>query len=244
MKTTIKSLMIGGSMLIAAPAYAELETEIHAGYHSIYEFRGVDLGDDLFEAGIDFSYELSDGLVLSGGAWYADTDGNAAVDAFDELDLYIGLTKTLGAFDVSFGYTYYNFPGDAFDTDEFYLGVSHELACGIGLSLTYYLDVDEFDGGYLEFEASKSYAISECLSLDLAVGAAYSYDYNLNLDEDPLDDFNHYYISAALPWAFKEDVTLTPYVKFVGAGNDLLNADNDSGNDDLFYGGLVLSVAF
>ena len=71
MKTTIKSLLIGGSLLTATSAFAEIEAEIYTGYHSIYEFRGVDLGDDLVDTGVDLSYELAEGLSLSGGAWYA-----------------------------------------------------------------------------------------------------------------------------------------------------------------------------
>ena len=45
----------------------------------------------------------------------------------------------------------------------------------------------------------------------------------------------------------KEDVSLTPYIKYVGTASDL---DTDScrvhveGNDDLFYGGVTLSIAF
>ena len=245
MKNTIKSIMIGGSMLAAVSASAELETEIHAGYHSIYEFRGVDLGDDLYEAGIDVSYELSEGLSLSGGVWYADSGGNSGVSAFDELDLYVGLTKTIGAFDVSVGYTYYVYPGDSgSNTDEVYLGVSHELACGLGLSLTYFEDIGELNGGYLEFVTSKSYVISECVNLDLAAGAAWSFDYNSNVDGSDLDGFNHWYVGASVPWEFRNDVTLTPYLKFVVADNDLANSDEADGNDDLFYGGITLTVAF
>ena len=58
---TFKSIMIGGSLLAAVTttASAELETEIYAGYHSIYEFRGVELGDDgLFDAGVDLTFDL------------------------------------------------------------------------------------------------------------------------------------------------------------------------------------------
>lgn len=228
-------------MLAAAPAYAELETEIHAGYHTIYEFRGVDFGDDLYEAGIDLSYDLGGGFSLSGGAWYADTDGGD----FDELDLYIGLTKTLGPVDLSVGYTYYAFPGaSGSNTDEVYLGVATEFEYGIGLSLTYYEDIDVIDGGYLELEATKSFELSACVSLDLAVGAAWSFDYNVDVDGGALDGFNHFYISVATPWEILENMTLTPYIKFVGAGSDLDNDFDATASDDLFYGGITLSYAF
>ena len=226
-------------MLAAVSASAELETEIHSGYHSIYEFRGVDFGDDLYEAGIDFSYELSEGLSVSGGVWFAENDPG------DELDLYAGLTKTLGSIDVSFGYIGYLFPGgNDFNTSELYIGASHELASGVGLSLTYYEDVDEIIGGYLEGEASKSYELSGSVSIDLALGGAWSFDYNNDINGTTLSGFNHWYASVALPCEIKDGVALTPYLKYVGAGSDLNNDFSATASDDLFYGGVTLSVAF
>ena len=240
-------MMISGGLLAAAsvPASAEVELEIHAGYHSIYEFRGVDFGDDLFEGGIDFSTELGGGITLSGGAWYADTDGNAGNMSFDELDLYIGLSKTFGKVDVSVGYTSYIFPGSqSANTDEVYFGLATELENGIGLGLTYYHDTNEIDGGYLEFEATKSYEINPCTTLDLAVGAAWSFDYNRDVDGvNALDGFNHYFASVSVSWEFYENATLTPYIKYVGADSDFANDENGN-SDDLFLGGVVLTYSF
>ena len=58
------------------------------------------------------------------------------------------------------------FPGASdINTEEVFIGISTELACGLGLALTYYEDVDAIDGGYLEFEAAKSFELSECMWL-------------------------------------------------------------------------------
>jgi hypothetical protein len=247
MKTTIKSLLIGGSLLTATSAFAEIEAELYTGYHSIYEFRGVDLGDDLVDVGLDLNYELAEGLSLNGGVWYASWDEPGAEG--DELDLYFGLTKTLGDYDISVGYTNYIYPGasDA-NTDEVSVGVSTEFACGLGLALTYIKDLDLVEEGYLEFEAAKSFELSDSIVVDVAAGAAWSFNYSDETAEaggDSLSGFNHFYISAALPYELKEDVTLTPYIKFVGADDDFANASEASdGNDDLFYAGVSLSVAF
>ncbi len=247
MKTTIKSLIIGGSLLTTTTAFAEIEAEIYTGYHSIYEFRGVDFGDDLVDVGVDLNYELADGLSLNGGLWYASWD--EAGGEGDELDLYVGLTKTLGDYDLSVGYTKYMFPGASdINTEEVSVGISTELACGLGLALTYFEDIDAIDGGYLEFEAAKSVSLTDSLSVDLSAGAAWSYDYNsetVAAGDGSLSGFNHFFVTAALPIALKEDVTLTPYIKYVGADDDLANSsDASDGNDDLFYGGVSLSIAF
>lgn len=253
MNNSIKSIILGGSLLAAAPAFAGEVTEVtpapvaespwsfelHTGYHSIYEFRGVDFGDDLWEAGADFSYAISDSLSLSGGLWYADN-----VD-FDELDLYVGLTKSFEHFELSAGYTYYLFPGETeLDTQEFYVGAATEVAWGIGLGLTYYYDFDAIDGGYLEFEATKSFSICDSLSLDFAAGAAWSFDYNNNVNGSELDGFNHWYVSAAAPWTIREGVTLAPYIKFVGADSDLDNEYDATDSEDLLLGGAVLTITF
>ena len=245
MKTTIKSLLIGGSLLTATSAFAEIEAELYTGYHSIYEFRGVDLGDDLVDVGLDLNYELAEGLSLNGGAWYASWDAGGAAD---ELDLYVGLTKTLGSVDLSVGYTWYAFPGSGeFNTEEVFVGLSTELG-GVGLAFTYYEDIDQITGGYMEFEAAKSFELSECIVVDVAAGAAWCDDYGLNLDVDGsnMDGFNHWYITAAVPFELKEDVTLTPYIKYVDASSDLDSSLVDAGevSDDHFYGGVSLSIAF
>jgi hypothetical protein len=248
MKHTLQSIMMGGGLLAftAVPASAEVEFEVHAGYHSIYEFRGVDFGDDMIEAGVDFSTELGSGINLSGGVWYQDSDGNKGNAAFDELDLYVGLDKSFGNIDVSLGYTYYVFPGTTNgDTHEVYFGLATELDNGIGLGLTYYHDTDAFDAGYLEFEVTKSIEVpnNSSLSIDFSAGAAYSFEYNSDVDGSPLKGMNHYFASIAVPWQICDNTTLTPYVKYVAADSDFANSE-DGKSDDLFLGGVVLSYSF
>ena len=251
MKNTFKSMMIGGGLLAAAaaPASAGLETELYTGYHSIYEFRGVELGDDgLWDVGVDLTYDLGNGFSLNGGIWFADSYGSAGGD-FEEIDYYVGLTKTIGSVDVSVGYIYYDFPGDSFFTDEFFVGVSTEFDNGIGVSLTYYDDYDDdgndtFEGEYLELEVTKSWEVNPCVTLDLSVGAAWSFDYNGDVDGGALDGLNHYFVSIAAPWAVADNFSVTPYIKYIGADNDLANEYGTGQSEDLFYGGVTLSYSF
>ena len=167
-----------------------------------------------------------------------------------KLDLYIGLTKTLGAVDLSIGYTYYMFPGASDDnTEEVFLGISTELGCGLGLALTYYEDIDQYSGGYFEFEAAKSFELSECIVVDVAAGVAWCDDYELNTEVDGsnMDGFNHWYISAAVPFELKEDVytdSLHQVRRHCRANLIRILSDDVEGNDDLFYGGVTLSIAF
>ncbi|MFK7910651.1 MAG: TorF family putative porin [Akkermansiaceae bacterium] len=254
MKNTIKSIIIGGGLMAASSltASAEVEYEVYAGYHSAYEFRGVNFGDDMFDAGFELSTELGGGISLTAGAWYQDSDGNTGVAAFDELDLYLELSKSFGSVDVSVGYISYIFPGTQnVNTDEVYVGLSTELESGIGFGLTYYHDTNEIDGGYLEFEVTKSYEINPCVSLDISAGAAWSFGYNRDVTSPgatgDLDGFNHFFAGLALPWEVRENFTLTPYIKYIAADSDLANDANGAGtaiSDDFLVGGISLSYSF
>ena len=66
----------------------------------------------------------------------------------DELDLYIGLTKTLGAVDVSVGYTKYTCSRvqAMINTEEVFHSVCRPSSLVVsGLALTYYEDVDAIE---------------------------------------------------------------------------------------------------
>jgi|TARA_B110000908_G_scaffold172788_1_gene243309 hypothetical protein len=255
MKHTLKSIMMGGGLLAftAVPASAEVEVEITTGYHSIYEWRGQDFGEDMGDAGAELSTELGNGITLTAGAWYQDNSGNSSGPGFNELDLYFELSKSFGKIDVAIGYTNYLFPDSpsaaGLDTHEVYLGLSTELENGIGLSLTYYHDTDAIDAGYLEFEVTKSIEIpnNSNVSIDLSAGAAWSFGFSPNVNGNnrgAVEGFNHFFASVAVPVVITENITLTPYLKYVGADSNFANAKGATVSDDLFYGGVSLSYSF
>jgi len=255
--------MVGGGLLLAAPLYAGVDTEIapvsvapesskvefqvSGGYHTIYEFRGAHLGDDLFDAGLDISGDIGHGLTLSGGLWYGYTLDGADDDSFNELDLFASLTKSFGPVDVSVGYTYYSFPSEESDgTNEFNVTASTEVVYGIGLSAMYAYDVD-IEGGYLEFGTNKSFEISDQLSVDLSGGVSFSFDYNperVSRGGGRLDGFNHWFVKAAAPWKFYGDFTVTPYVKYINVASDFASEFDTKASDDHFFGGVSLSYSF
>ncbi len=249
MNNTIKSIMIGGSLLaVAAPAYAEIETSAHVGYNSIYEFRGVDLGDNMIESGVELSTELGGGFSLTAGAWYADV---RSAPQGNELDLYLAVSKSFGKIDASVGYTYYMYPdSDLPETHEVFFGLSTELPCGTTIGLTYYSDFDEIDGDYLEFTADHSFKLCFCeggTTLDLSAGAAWSFDYNATTDltvaDGHLSGFNHWFVKAAIPFEVSSGVTVTPYVKYVDADADLI-ASPSGQSKDYVIGGVSVSYSF
>ena len=240
------------------------EGEIHVGYNSMYEFRFVDLGQDMIEAGADVAFDLGGGFGISAGAWYASTnDSQTAFSVGDnnELDLYAGLSWGLDWVDLEVGYIFYHFMDvSGFDTQEIYASVGFELPWEIGLGLTWLYDIQKYNGSYVDAQITKSFEFTDCLGLELTAGVAWAKDQGLqvngpkslyysNIVNAPYlvakDGYQGWYASAALPWEVVENFTITPYVKYTNADGDLVtDLKGTSLGKDYLLGGVMLSVAF
>ncbi|MDB6078224.1 MAG: hypothetical protein JWO82_1971, partial [Akkermansiaceae bacterium] len=229
-------------------ASAEIEGEVHVGYASMYEFRFVDFGNDLVEAGLDLKTSYW-GLDFSAGAWYGSvTDSNYD---FNELDLYAGVSKTFAEkYTIEGGYIYYNYqnvaPGVQ-NTQEVYVGAKAEIYWGITAGARFYWDFDANNGYYFQPEITKSFSFVEnCLSLDLATGIGYADGLASQIaahSGGTKDGYQGFYVSAALPWKFRDNATLTPYVRLTDAHNDLATGVNDSGQN-FVVGGVKVALSF
>lgn len=263
--------LAAASTLVAGYASAELEGEVHVGYHNIYEFRFVDLGNDLIEAGADLGMNFGD-FGISAGAWYGSSDvpgaliGNNVKANFDELDLYAGMSYSIGDLTLEAGYIYYYFPDTGSimglvglgtsNTQEFYLGASYDFSFGLSMGTTYYYDFDANSGWYWDTNIGYTFEFSECLGLELTGGLAFANGHGAQVSAKTgsigtADGFQGYYLQAALPWEFRENVTLSPYVRYTGAegklATDVANAvigGTGFGGQDYFVGGVSLSVGF
>jgi len=250
--------LAAASTLVAGYASAEIEGEVHVGYNNMYEFRFVDLGSDMVEAGVDLSLGEYSGFSFAVGSWYASVnDDDPRVGAFDELDLYASVGYSLGPVDLEAGYIYYYFPNFSpavpSNTQEFYLSASTEVAWGIGVGATWFYDFDQANGWYLQPEITKSFSWEGSPgSIDLAVGCGIADGHGLQVTSKPTanpgstaDGFQGFYASVAVPFAFSDTVTLTPYVKYTNGDSGLATsvAGTDRGKDYL-VAGLKLAVTF
>lgn len=257
--------LAAASTLVAGYASAEIEGEVHVGYHEQYNFRFVDLGSDLIEAGADLAMEFGD-FGVSAGAWYGSFDvpsggliaSNAKVN-FDELDLYAGVSYSIGDLTLEAGYIYYYFPDTGTvagliglgtsNTQEVYLGASYDFSFGLSAATTWYYDFDAASGWYWDTNVGYSIECTECLSVDLGAGVAFADGHGLQLPSSPLsvgtaDGFQGFYATVALPWEFRENVTLTPYVKYTNAVGKLATDFYGNGGQDFLIGGVTLAVGF
>lgn len=249
--------LAAASALVAGYASAELEGEVHVGYSSNYEFRFVDLGSDLVEAGIDLNYEIAEGFAVSGGAWYGSVnDSQTTFNSFNELDLYAAVSKELGPVSLELGYIYYTYQDSPIaDTQEVYLGASVEVGWGVTAGATYYYDFDQLDGWYLQPELSKSFEFNDCLSLNLSTGVGIADGHGGQVSDKlgsngTADGFQGWFVKAELPWQFREGFTLAPYVKYVDADSKLVSdtpvvgGTGTLGGREHLVAGVKVSVGF
>lgn len=228
-------------------------------YATDYIFRGVRWTRDA--AVVDVNYAI-DGLALPvtiGAGYYNAINGDGVLaGGFDKLDLYAKAELgTFAGFDVALGYTHYVFPEFRSNVSPSGLGygeVGLEVSRSLGFAdLTYsnaYAMGGLANGWYHELGLSKSFGLTDNISLVLGTGIAYSDSYWESFSAND-SDWSHYYVTASFPIALNCRTTLTPYIGFVGngggAGNMVTSGINPLGEgpqSDILHGGVSLSVSF
>ncbi|MFT4175691.1 MAG: hypothetical protein QM627_03465 [Luteolibacter sp.] len=256
----IGALAVASALAAGNAQAVEMNYDLHAGYSSDYLFRGINLGRDLYEAGVNVSSEVG-GLNLSAGAWYGSYDLNngyaGAISNFfggdllqaNELDLYAQVAKDFGFVTAAVGYIYYdqqgailkNFVGDA---QEVYFSVSRDFGF-VAASLTYYWDVDGQvnngdNDGYTALAVTKGFELNQCLTLN--VGGTLGY----LVEEGHL---SHLTGKISLDYAFAEHAKLSPYVAASldlsgGHGNAAQYYVNTDEQRNELVGGVAVSASF
>jgi len=219
------------STLMVGNASAEIAYTLHTGYSSEYLWRGLDLGNDLVEAGTDVAAKWN-GLDLSAGAWYG-SFSNAGANV-NELDLYGEVAKDFGFVKGSIGYIAYLYPNSGANTyQEVYFGLSRSFGY-VDASLKYFWGVQGDNNGYTEFALSHSFELSPCLSLGLGTNVGYQIEKG---------QFTAWTSKVSLDWGFAEHAKLSPFVALsVPMSDDNDTAYYGSGNE--LVGGTMLSVTF
>jgi hypothetical protein len=233
----------------------DLGGTISAGYMSDYIFYGVRFAGDSAWTSVNYTF---DGLAvpITVGAWYLNGIADDGIGgAYDELDLTVSAALgTFAGFDVALGYTHFLFPesrsnlGATSGNGYGELGVDITRSLGF-VDLAYesnYAMGGFANGWYHQLGVSKSFGLTDSISLVLGTGVGYSDNYYSALTTND-SGWNHYYVTASLPIELNCRTTLTPYVGYVGAPNgfvaDGINATGDL-QSDILHGGVSLSVSF
>ena len=169
---------------------------------------------------------------------------------FSETDLTLSWDKSFDKWNLGFGFIYYAFDGFGFDTEELYGSVGWDVI--LQPTLTVYRDyARDLKGWYINLGLSHSFPLPMNMSLDLAGSASYwSYD-DINEVNDPTQGYSNLHdglLSASLAIPFAKYFTAMPIISYTfplsGAASDLIGDTSLDGNDNHFYGGVSVSIAF
>jgi hypothetical protein len=239
--------LAAASALVAGTASAEVEYEIHTGYSTMYLFRGLDLGDNLTEFGVDAATEYN-GIGMSAGIWsgvFGNTGTGNDVDM--EVDFYTEASYDLGFMTAAVGYIYYwNLGSLGVDDQEVYFSGSRDFGWATA-SFTYFWDLAENqssrptpvngtggNNGYSELALSRSWELNQCVSLNVSTVLG------IHLEGF---DVSHWTTKASLDWGFTETAKLSPFVAMSVALDEIdRTAWADTENEYVI--GSMLSVGF
>lgn len=237
----------------------DLGGQISAGYMTDYIFYGVRFAGDSVWTDVNYTIEGLP-LPITIGAWYLNgiSEDGTGVGGYDELNLYLSAALgTFAGFDVALGYTHYTFPEFRSNVSPTGLGYGEfglEVKRSLGfVDLSYsnaYAMGGAANGWYHELGVSKSFSLTDNVSLVLGTGIAYSDSYWEDFTAND-SDWSHYFVNASLPIQLNCRTTLTPYVGFVGNGGGAgsmvtsgINPLGEGPQSDILHGGVSLSVSF
>lgn len=222
-------------MALTGYAYSEIEADFHVGYNSTYVWRGQDLGDSMYEYGLDVAGSCDCGLDWSAGIWYANPSDS---EFNDELNIYGEIGKDFGAFNAAVGFIHYEFDDtlDADNTEAYVsLGTSY---MGLDLGVAYYHVIDGDTGSnpsWAEVSASYSYDVSDTLGVSLGVTYGFTVD-----DDNSGFDYHNINVALSADYAASEAITISPYIAFNSAGD----VDGAFTDYDGVYGGVLVNFSF
>jgi hypothetical protein len=242
--------------ITATPLFAEEEkpsADATVSIYSDYVWRGFIFSDDsvVIQPSMTVGYK---GFAMN--LWAnLDTDldedefGGGDTNKWNETDLTLSYDGSHGMFGYSLGYIYYALDGTE-DSQELYAGVS--LDTFLSPTLTVYNEIANYRGYYVTLDISHSFPITETLSLDLGAKASY-YDADsastaADEDGDAYDALHDGVLSASITFPINDYLSVTPelYYSFPLSDDaeDLFEASNPGGDEDIIFGGVSMSFAF
>jgi hypothetical protein len=188
---------------------------------------------------------------------------------WNETDLTLSYSKTLGLFTVGGGYIYYSLASmnkdaaDRNDSQELFATVS--LNTLLSPTLTVYKEIDHYRNWYFQLGISHVVEFSNMVSLKLAASASYllstdadtypKFDSSAAATTDKFSNFHDGSLSASLPIKATDRITITPTLSYIfpltgdakdemkglGLKGTTLSSERDS---SFIVGGVTVSFAF
>jgi len=200
--------------------------------------------------------------------YFSGTGNTSYASTWNETDLTLSYTKTLGLFNLGGGYIYYGL--GALNPDAPKRMDSQEIFATVGLNtilaptLTVYREIDHYHNWYFLLGVSHLFEFNKVISLKLAATASYlqstdettypKFDGNAVATTDKFSNFHDGNLTISLPIKATSYITLTPTISYVfplsdDAKNEMkgfgLSGKTPVDRDSSFiYGGLAASFSF
>ena len=205
--------VVGNAVAQDEPVFS---ADLTVDYNSKYVWRGIQVVDEsVIQPGVSGS-----AYGFTGSIWanIDMTDINGTQGEFSEIDYALDYSTAIGEspVGVSAGIIHYLFPTigatDA-STTEIYFGAGFDTF--LSPFITYYLDVNSVDGGYLQFGIGHSLEMETDSDVTIGLDMSASFglgdsDYNsvyFGVSEAELNDFT---ASIGVPIGFSNGLSLTP----------------------------------
>ncbi|MDX9823050.1 MAG: hypothetical protein RBT20_14025 [Syntrophales bacterium] len=268
-------LMVAVLGIPAASLQAEEEKptgDVTAAVLSQYVWRGYELSRNsvVVQPSITVGYK-----GFSANLWgNLDTKPYSAASAsypgtWNETDLTLSYSKTVGLFNVGGGYIYYSLAplnrdaADRNDSQEIFAAVS--LNTRLSPTLTVYKEIDHYRNWYFLLGVSHVFELNRTASLKLAASCSYllstdadaypKYDGNAAATTDKFSNFHDGSVSASLPIKAADRITITPTISYIfplsgdakdemkglGLKGTALPSERDS---SFLVGGILVSFTF
>jgi len=159
---------------------------------------------------------------------YSPTGANYA-SAWNETDMTLSYSKTLGMFTVGGGYAYYSLGSlnkdapDRHDSQELFVTTS--LNTLLTPTLTIYKEIDHYRNWYFLLGFSHVFELHKMISLKLAASASYllstdadsypKFDGNALPTTDKFSNFHDGTLAASLPVKVSDRITITPTLSYI-----------------------------
>ncbi|MFM7180526.1 MAG: hypothetical protein ACKO2G_03555 [Verrucomicrobiales bacterium] len=213
--------------------HESIEGHAHLGWESRYFSEGRDNldGDSLLVGSFEMGWKH-----LTGGVWY----GYSPDQRYDELQLALSLSQSIGDFEFYGGYTHLRFPFDGAHDNELGAGITWSgLPLDVELSADIYYSFDA-EGFFAEISANREFYITDNLSLNVSV----PFGINQGYVADGHDGANHIAISAGLEFALTDSISVTAHTAYSWALSRAATSPGDEQLIDFFHGGTALQWSF
>lgn len=193
---------------------------------------------------------------------YSPTDASYSSN-WTETDLTLSYSRAFGPVTAGLGYIYYslNSPysgaADPLDSQELFVSLAGNIL--LSPTLTVYREIDHYHQWYILFGVSHTFELTKMVGLKLAGSVSYlksedastypKFDDNGRPTTDKFSNFHDGVITASLPIALFQHITVAPTVSWVfplsdDAKNEMKGRSKNGKEDNYLYGGVSLSFSF